>query len=122
MDIVYQRILSIFVRDASPPRCRIVIDDYGIGPSLRTYLRSLENIEAKVVVAANADNNYLEARVAALIAKRKREKVIEAIDKKFRINGEDIGSGNAGDARTIKWLKTWKKSGREWPWFVKKSL
>jgi len=30
-----------------------------------------------------------------------------------------LGSGNAGDALTVKWLKEWKKSGQQWPWFVK---
>ena len=105
MDITYQRMLSIFIRNVNPSKCRIVIDDYRIGSSLRTYLKSLENIGANVIVATNADNNYLESRVASLIAKREREEVIEAIDKKFRINGKSIGSGNAGDAQTIRWLK-----------------
>ena len=122
MDITYQRMLSIFIRNVNPSKCRIVIDDYRIGSSLRTYLKSLENIGANVIVATNADNNYLEARVASLIAKREREKVIEAINKSFNMNGMNVGSGNARDMRTIKWLKKWKKNGKEWPWFVKKSF
>ena len=121
MDVVYQRILLTFVKDIEPSRCRIVVDDYGVGKTLLTYLKSLENQGAEIVVTTEADNKYLEARVASLIAKREREKVIEAINKKFKINGEGVGTGNARDAQTIKWLKLWKQGGKEWPWFVKRS-
>lgn len=32
------------------------------------------------------------------------------------------GNGNLADPRTIAWLKAWKSSGKEWPWFVKRSF
>jgi ribonuclease HIII len=74
MDVVYQRILSNFMRHYKAEKCRIVLDDYGVGEKLRRYLRSLENAGADVKVIHQADEHYLEARVASLIAKREREK------------------------------------------------
>ena len=47
---------------------------------------------------------------------------MEAINRKFSLPGCPVGSGNAGDSRTLKWLREWKKTGREWPWFVKRSF
>jgi ribonuclease HII len=124
MDVVYQRILSNFMRHVQAANCRIVLDDYGIGEKLRRYLRSLENAGADVKIIHQADEYYLEARVASLIAKREREKIIEVIgrDEEFRIEGCNIGSGNAGDKETISWLKKWKATGKPWPWFVKQSF
>ena len=123
MDVVYQRILSNFMRHYQAANCRIVIDDYGVGEKLKRYLRSLENAGADVKIIHQADEHYLEARVASLIAKREREKIIEAIrkDEEFKIEGCNIGSGNAGDKETINWLKKWKETGNPWPWFVKQS-
>ncbi len=123
MDVVYQRILSNFMRHFQAAGCRIVLDDYGVGENLKRYLRSLENAGAEVMIIHRADERYLEARVASLIAKREREKIIEAIGKhdEFRIEGCNIGSGNAGDKETINWLKKWKETGKPWPWFVKQS-
>jgi ribonuclease HII len=123
MDVVYQRILSNFIRHYQAANCRIVLDDYGVGEKLRRYLRSLENAGADVKVIHQADEHYLEARVASLIAKREREKIIEAIgrDEEFKIGGCIIGSGNAGDKETINWLRKWKETGKPWPWFVKQS-
>jgi ribonuclease HII len=124
LDIVYQRILSNFARLAPVTSCRIVVDDYGVGKSLRRYVKSLGNAGAEVIVAHQADDNYLEAKVASLIAKREREKTMETISKseQYKCDGIDIGSGNAGDPETVKWLQCWKRTGRQWPWFVKCSF
>jgi len=35
MDISYQRILYIFLRKVEIKRCRIILDDYGIGLTLK---------------------------------------------------------------------------------------
>lgn len=124
MDVVYQRILSMFSRHVNYADCRVVVDDYGVGHSLERYLRALENGGAEVISVSNAEHRFLEACVASLVAKRERERVIDAIqrDPEFSVEGITIGSGNAGDKRTILWLRAWKSTGREWPWFVKRSF
>lgn len=124
MDVTYQRILSIFFRNVEISRCRIVLDDYGLGPTLSRFLNFLEKQGAEIVVTHNAEDTYLEAKIASLISKRTREIIIKKINEnpKFKINGLSIGSGNAGDTQTISWLKEWYASGREWPWFIKRSF
>lgn len=124
MDVTYQRILSIFLRKTSPAQCRIVMDDYGIGPILKRFFNFLEKQGAEIVVTSGADINYLEAKVASLISKRTREEVIKRINEnpEFQIKGLSVGSGNAGDPQTLNWLEKWHTSGKEWPWFVKKSF
>ncbi|MGB9788955.1 MAG: hypothetical protein ACPLVD_09165 [Dictyoglomus turgidum] len=124
MDISYQRILSIFLRKVEISRCRIVLDDYGIGPILKRFLRFLEQQGAEVIVEQRAEDKYLEAKTASLISKRLREAVIKQINDnlEFQINGLSVGSGNAGDSKTIAWLKEWWKEKKFWPWFVKSSF
>jgi len=124
MDVVYQRILASFFRKADIGKCRIVIDDYGIGPTLKRFLNFLERQGAEVVVAQKSDDTYLEARVASIIAKRNREAVIKAINENedYKIDGISIGSGNPGNKQTLKWLEKWYSSKKSWPWFIKRSF
>ena len=124
MDVVYQRILSIFFRHAQIEDCRIVLDDYGIGATLKRFLKFLEMQGVEVVVATNSEDKYIEAKTASLISKRTREAVIKAINDnpEFQIDGLSIGSGNAGDKQTLEWLNKWHASGKGWPWFIKKSF
>ena len=124
MDVTYQRILSIFFRRAKIDQCRIVLDNYGIGPTLKRFLKFLEMQGAEVIVATKSEDQYLEAKTASLISKRIREAVIKAINtnKNFQINGACVGSGNAFDVRTLEWLKKWHSTQRPWPWFIKKSF
>ncbi len=124
MDVVYQRILSSFFRKVEISKCRIVLDDYGVGDTLSRFLDFLEKQGAEVIVTNNSEDFYLEARVASLISKRIREEVIKRINENpnFHIDGTSVGSGNAGDPKTVEWLRKWHASGKEWPWFVKRSF
>ncbi|HHY35072.1 MAG TPA: hypothetical protein GX510_05495 [Firmicutes bacterium] len=124
MDVVYQRILSNFSRRADLSQSRVVVDDYGIGHTLDRYLRALQNRGCEVVIATRADDLYLEAKAASVIAKRERERVMEGLRAagEFQVGRCTVGSGNATDTETINWLKAWKEMGREWPWFVKRSF
>ncbi len=123
MDVVYQRILASFFRKADIGKCRIVIDDYGIGPTLKRFLNFLEKQGAEIIIAQKSDDTYLEARVASVIAKRNREAVIKAINENddYKIDGISIGSGNAGNNQTLEWLEKWYHSKKDWPWFIKRS-
>lgn len=122
MDMVYQRILGYFTRKVPTRNTRIVIDDYGIGTILSGYLKSLGETGAEIIVEHKADENYQESRLASVIAKREREKVMEAITISYSLPDIPVGSGNAGDPATLKWLEEWKKTKGEWPWFVKRSF
>lgn len=123
-DITYQRILNQLIEGLEKQKLRIVLDDYGVGFHLNKFLKVLENSGAEVIKTTKADNIYLEARVASIISKREQQRLIDAISRnpEYEIPGKPIGSGNAGDKKTIEWLKAWKKTGKDWPWFVKRSF
>lgn len=125
LDITYQRILnSLLSKELGERSIRIVLDDYGIGFHLNNFLNALKKSGAEIIKEPKADNTYLESRIASLISKREQQKVIEAIVKnpEYNLNGLTIGSGNAGDPKTTEWLKAWKKTGKDWPWFIKRSF
>ena len=124
MDVSYQQILSIFLRKIEVSQCRIVLDDYRIGDTLKRFLNFLEKQGAEIIVSQNSEDEYLEAKVASLISKRQREAVIRAINENpdFQIDGLSVGSGNAGDPKTDAWLKAWWQKHKSWPWFVKRSF
>ncbi|AKI96639.1 hypothetical protein IX53_01045 [Kosmotoga pacifica] len=124
MDIVYQRILASFFRKIDIFKCRIVIDDYGVGSTLKRFLNFLEKQGAEIIVSQKSDDTYLEAKIASVLAKRSREFVIKKIneDPAFKINGLSVGSGNAGNKKTMEWVEAWHASGKEWPWFIKRSF
>ena len=122
LDVSYQRLLNHFFRTAAIPDSRIVIDDYGIGPTLARFLNFLEQNGAEVVRATKGDERYLEAKLASIIAKTERERLIHAINvtSEFVVNGIRPGSGNSSDSETLAWLKAWPR-GKPLPWFVRKS-
>lgn len=124
LDVSYQRILSIFFRKAELNQCRIVLDDYGIGHTLKRFLIFLSKQGSEVVVTSHSEDKYLEAKIASLISKRMREFTVKNINEnpKFKINSLSIGSGNLGNKQTIEWLTKWHQSGGKWPWFIKRSF
>lgn len=124
LDSAYQKIVRHLSEKVDVAKTRFVLDDYGAGKELRRQFDALKQQGAEVCVAEKADDHYLESRLASLVAKREQQKALRAIanDPRFQIPGKPIGSGNAGDPKTIEWLKTWRASGREWPFFVKRSF
>jgi len=119
MDIVYQRLLSRVLNGLDSTKCRIILDDYGMGNNLHLYMKSLSKAGAEVRIEARADEKYIEVKTASVFSKWRRELAMKKIGEKFSMPGVPLGSGNAGDPLTVKWLKEWKGSGQQWPWFVK---
>lgn len=124
MDVTYQRILSIFLQKSPYSRMQSCYGRLRNSPTLKRFLNFLEKQGAKIILTSKADINYLEAKVASLISKRMREDVIKGINEnpEFMVDGLSVGTGNARDSQTIDWLKKWHVSGREWPWFIKRSF
>jgi ribonuclease HII len=123
LDVTYQRMLNTLFRRVTQSECRLVLDNYGFGPSLDRFFRAMRNAGAEILVETKADDRYIEARVASIIAKRERERVMHVVDsaRKWRVDSLSPGSGNPSDPKTKSWLSAWKASGRAWPWFVKRS-
>lgn len=122
LDRDYQQLLADFARRIDIGRARVVLDDYGAGRALRESLGALGGAEC--VRTTHADDRYLECRLASLVAKREQQQVLDAIrkDARYKLPGKELGSGNPGDPRTLAWLATWHRTGKQWPWFVKQSF
>lgn len=97
--------------------------DYQLDSRLTQYLDFLEAKGCELIVDTQIKDKYLEANVASIISKSKRIEMLQKInsDPDFQIDGISLGSGNAGDPNTKLWLDKWHKSGKEWPWFIKRS-
>lgn len=121
MDVVYKRIISDLISSLPLNKVSIVLDNYQIGDNLQGYFNSLKNKNVEIRVEEKADDRFLEAKLASILAKRERERIMRSINERFTINGISVGSGNASDEKTKKWLAAWKSSGQDWPWIVKKS-
>jgi len=122
MDVAYKKIISELSRNVPLDQTSIVIDNYQIGDNLESFLNSLGKKGIKILIEEKADDKFLEAKLASLLAKREREKSMKGINERFKIDGVTVGSGNVTDPNTVKWLQAWKKSGEPWPWFVKQSF
>lgn len=124
LDVLYQKIIIRLLRSLKASDCRIVVDDYGVGADFSQFLNLLKARGAEIVVATKSEDNFLETKAASLLAKHTRESVMKAIREnvEFQVPGASMGSGNSGDAKTRDWLKRWHASGKNWPWFVKKSF
>ena len=124
LDRGYGRIVEQLAGRVEMKRARVVLDDYGAGHALVEQLRQLSAAGADVIKTTKADDRYLECRMASLVAKREQQRALEAIraDARYRLEGRELGSGNAGDAKTLAWLRAWHATGREWPPFVKQSF
>ncbi len=124
LDVTYMRILRrIFKNGREPEKTRIVIDDYGVSSRFREFVENFLEQGAEVIIKTKSEEVFLETRLAAIIAKWKQLQVLREIRENpaYEIKGIKIGSGNLNEESTLKWIKNWHKSGKPWPWFVRKS-
>jgi len=97
---------------------QIIIDSVDIKPD--RLESEIKNIVGEVNVKAEhkADEKYLPVAAASIIAKFKRDQVIEKLKKEYRKIG-DLGSGYPSDPKTKDFLKNF--SYEEMPDIVRKS-
>ena len=87
MDIVYQRLLSRLLSGLDSTKCRIILDDYGMGNNLHQYMKSLSKAGAEVRVEARADEKYVEVKTASVFSKWRRELAMKKIGERFSMPG-----------------------------------
>jgi ribonuclease HII len=121
LDVTYRGILSNFFRSTDPADCQVVVDDYGVGAEFGEYLETIRGKGAEVIKEHHADDHHIAVRVASVVAKRERERLLDRLKRKpeFQVDGLWLGSGTAGTPKAKEWLKAWKATGRPWPWFIK---
>ncbi|MCL2157442.1 MAG: ribonuclease HII [Methanobrevibacter sp.] len=97
---------------------QIIIDSVDIKPN--RLEKEIKNVVGEINIKAEhkADEKYLPVAAASVIAKVKRDQIIEKIRKDYRKIG-DLGSGYPSDPKTKDFLKNFSYS--EMPYIVRKS-
>ncbi|MHA1626456.1 MAG: ribonuclease HII [Candidatus Asgardarchaeia archaeon] len=70
-----------------------------------------------LIVAHKADLIYPAVSLASIVAKVRRDELIQKIKEIYG----DFGSGYPSDYRTVEFLKGWYRKFKSWPPFVRKS-
>ncbi|MHA1506225.1 MAG: ribonuclease HII [Candidatus Asgardarchaeia archaeon] len=83
----------------------------------RYRLYDIVGREYDLIVAHKADLIYPAVSLASIIAKVRRDELIQKIKETYG----DFGSGYPSDYKTIEFLKEWYRKFKSWPPFVRKS-
>lgn len=123
-DRKYLSLSEYFLNKYSSCKCRMVIDDYGVGSNFKEELSLLNRANLEIVITSHSENKFLETKVASLISKKYRSEEIHDInnDVLYQFGLLKPGTGNVSNKQTREWLEKWYSSGKEWPWFVKKTF
>ena len=102
---------------------RIIIDALDVKEGrLQEEMEEYVGHSCEVIAEHKADDNYLAVGAASIIAKTKRDMIIEEINKQYIRSTKDrdgIGSGYPSDPKTKNFLKKFKYD--EMPDFVRRS-
>ena len=102
---------------------RIIIDSLDIKEGrLQEEMQAFVGPDCEVIAEHKADDKYLAVGAASIIAKTKRDLLIEEINKEYirtTKNRDGIGSGYPSDPKTKNFLKQYKYD--EMPDFVRRS-
>ncbi|MDR2623589.1 MAG: ribonuclease HII [Methanobrevibacter sp.] len=87
---------------------RIILDSFDVKPKrvqnkCRSFLGEKAS-EVEVIAEHKADDNYLPVAAASILAKERRDEIMDELKKEYRKIG-DVGSGYPSDSKTIEFLK-----------------
>ncbi|MBT9164524.1 MAG: Ribonuclease HIII [candidate division WS2 bacterium] len=124
LDRKYLTLCKSFLNKYSAYKCRMVIDDYGVGSNFKEELSSFNRANLEIVITSQGEDKFLETKVASLISKKYRSEEIQDINNNtlYQFGLLKPGTGNLSNKQTREWLEKWYSSGKEWPWFVKKTF
>ncbi len=124
LDEKYLSLCEYFLDQYSSFKCRIVIDDYGVSSNFKKELSSYNRSNLEIIITSHSEDNFLETKVASLISKKYRSEEMQAINNNtsYQLGMLKPGTGNLSNNQTREWLEKWYSSGKEWPWFVKKTF
>lgn len=96
----------------------LYVDSSDINPE--RFAKQIANelpFKVKIISEHHADEKYPIVSAASIMAKVKRDEIIEKIKAKYG----DFGSGYPQDPKTLNFLKEWRRKNKEFPFFVRKS-
>ncbi|KZX15501.1 ribonuclease HII [Methanobrevibacter cuticularis] len=96
----------------------IIVDSVDVKP--KRFEEEIKKITGDIKIKAEhkADDNYLQVAAASIIAKYKRDEIVEKIKREYRKIG-DVGSGYPSDPKTKKFLENFTYD--EMPDIIRKS-
>lgn len=109
------------------PNSCVILDDYGIGPEFKRFIREWEQRGTKFVLSHRADSTYLPAMAASIIARKARNTEIATIavhNSLIDPSTKEIipfTSGSSSNPLTEKWLVAYRKINpyADFPAFVR---
>jgi ribonuclease HII len=67
------------------------------------------------VMEPKADHTYPIVGAASILAKTERDQALDEIRERYGA----VGSGYPSDPATKRWLESWSRAGKDWPYFVR---
>jgi ribonuclease HII len=84
----------------------------------KRYIQELLTTKVKITSKHKADKIFLVVSAASILAKVERDREIASLASEYG----DFGSGYLHDPKTVRFLKEWLKTHREYPDCVRKSF
>ena len=125
LDLAYVRLVGDLIAGGAEPDealdgVELAVDDYGVGALLKQAIGQWAERGIEVKVETKADDRYLAARAASVLARATRAREMAGIHGD--VEDGPIGTGNAGHPQTIAWLKRRARGPLGWPTYVKTSF
>jgi ribonuclease HII len=113
------RLMAQVIADLKPEKAFVDASDVNEERYAQTILEFLpdEMKNVRIVSKHHADRNFPIVSAASIIAKVRRDSVIE----KLRSQYGDFGSGYITDPKTLAFLKDWRMSHADYPPIVRRS-
>ena len=119
LNFLEAQLMAQVITELSPEEVYVDASDVNeqrYGETIREFLpAALRKI--KVVSEHHADRTYPVVSAASIIAKVKRDEAVEALRREYG----NFGSGYITDARTLNFLREWRRTHDEYPPIVRLS-
>jgi ribonuclease HII len=119
LNFLEAKLMAQVINDLMPEEVYVDASDVNekrYGQTIVEFLRP-ELKEIKIVSRHHADRTYPTVSAASIIAKVRRDEAVEALRKEYG----NFGSGYITDARTLDFLRNWRRSHSEYPPIVRRS-
>jgi len=109
--------MAEIIRELKPSSIYIDAVDVNEDRFRDSILNLLDYSPEEIISKHKADDLFPIVSAASIIAKDKRDTLIEEMKEKYG----DFGSGYPSDKRTIDFLRKWIKKNKKIPYFARKS-
>lgn len=113
---------AVIINDLKPDIIYMDAADTNEERFRNAIIEKLKYSPEKIISEHKADERYPIVSAASIIAKHKRDSIIDNLREKYlNLGYTDLGSGYPSDKKTIKFLKAWIRSEKKAPPFARKT-